>query len=221
MPRTRRDSPPLPFERLRLFGAAPDSAHEDEARSRGHAMIAGVDEAGRGPLAGPVVAAAVILDPVRVPAGLDDSKALSPRRRDLLFETILASALAVSVASVSAERIDATNILAATMDAMSGALRGLAPAADHALIDGNRLPQDLPCSATALIGGDGLSVSIAAASIVAKVMRDRMMRCAGDAHPAYGFAAHKGYGSSRHHVEAIAAQGGVSRLHRFSFAPLK
>ncbi|NJR13795.1 MAG: ribonuclease HII [Phyllobacteriaceae bacterium] len=223
MPRPRADSL-LPFvdhgKPARDFKPAPDFSFEASLIAGGCRNVAGVDEAGRGPLAGPVVVAAVVLDPACIPAGLDDSKALSQRMRQTLFDVIMAQAQAVSVVSLAAPRIDADNILAATMAAMARALDALAIAPGHALIDGNRLPRHLPCPATALVKGDARSVSIAAASIVAKVMRDRMMVNADAAHPAYGFAAHKGYGGAAH-MAAIGAHGGVARLHRFSFAPLK
>jgi ribonuclease HII len=167
------------------------------------------------------VAAAVILDPALIPSGLQDSKRLTASRRETLFKAILETALGVSVASANAGRIDETDILAATMEAMRKALSALSRAPDHALIDGNRLPAALPCAATAVVGGDGLSVSIAAASIVAKVTRDAMMVRAGDMHPAYGFESHKGYGGAAAHRDALTTHGGVPRLHRFSFAPLK
>jgi len=179
--------------------------------------IAGVDEAGRGPLAGPVVAAAVVLDPAHLPEGLNDSKKLDDRRRERLFDEICARhAVAVALASVA--RIDATDIRAATLDAMRRAVNGLAVAPDHALIDGIDVPPGLPCPATALKGGDGLSLSIAAASIVAKVLRDRLMRLAGEVHPGWGFEVHKGYGVPAH--MAALDRLGASPLHRASFAPV-
>lgn len=215
MPSTRADSSLFPQPAL------PDFSRERALHAAGCLHVAGVDEAGRGPLAGPVVVATVILDPARIPAGLDDSKALSEKHRQQLFPQILETALAVSIVSASAEQIDADNILAATLKAMTRALEVLSIAPCHALIDGNRLPPASPCPATAVIGGDGLSVSIAAASIVAKVTRDAMMAQADAAHPAYGFASHKGYGGARTHRDALSALGGVPRLHRFTFAPLK
>ena len=200
---------------------APDFHHENALLRRGLRHVCGVDEAGRGPLAGPVVAAAVILDPDAVPAGLNDSKQLSAAKRDILHDRILNSALAVGIASASAEEIDQLNILEATMRAMERAVAALAISPDHALIDGNRLPAGLACPAQALVRGDARSVSIAAASIIAKVTRDRMMIRAGAFHPAYGFEAHKGYGGAARHRDAMAIHGGVARLHRFTFAPLK
>lgn len=180
--------------------------------------IAGVDEAGRGPLAGPVAAAAVILDPAQLPRGLDDSKKLSAKVRDELFETILAKALAVSVAFSSAREIDALNIRQATHLAMRRALGALAIAPAHALVDGNDLPLGLPCPGTTIVKGDGTSLSIAAASIVAKVSRDRLMRRIASEAPLYGFEGHMGYGT-RAHLEALRVHG-PSRYHRLSFSPI-
>lgn len=179
--------------------------------------IAGVDEAGRGPLAGPVVAAAVVLDWSRVPVGLNDSKKLGEARRERLFEDILAHH-GVAIALSSVARIDATDIRAATLDAMRRAVRGLAVAPDHVLIDGLDVPPDLPCPGTAVTKGDARSLSIAAASIVAKVLRDRLMVQAGAVHPGYGFEKHKGYGVVTH---MAALDGlGASPIHRRSFAPV-
>jgi ribonuclease HII len=180
---------------------------------------AGVDEVGRGPLAGPVTAAAVILDPARLPAGVDDSKALSAARREELFETIMERALCVSVASASVAEIDRLNIRGATLAAMARALAGLALAPAHILVDGRDLPPGWEGRGTALIGGDARSASIAAASIVAKVTRDRLMRSLGAAHPVYGFERHMGYGSKAHR-EAILKHGPCAH-HRMSFGLLR
>ncbi|MEZ5810696.1 MAG: ribonuclease HII [Rhizobiaceae bacterium] len=198
----------------------PDFAFELEARHAGAWPCAGVDEAGRGPLAGPVVAAAVVLDPDDIPAGLDDSKRLGASERERLFEAITGSALAVSFSTVAAEAIDGSDIRKASLAAMARAVAGLAVWPGFALVDGRDLPAALCCPGRALIKGDQRSQSIAAASIVAKVARDRMMHRAGLAHPAYGFQSHAGYGTAAHRA-AITAQGGIRRLHRFSFAPLK
>ena len=179
--------------------------------------IAGVDEVGRGPIAGPVVAAAVVLDPRRLPEGLDDSKKLSEAVRERLFDEILAHH-SVAVALGSVARIDATDIRAATLDAMRRAVKGLVVPSDHVLVDGVDVPPGLPCGGTAVIGGDGRSVSIAAASIVAKVIRDRLMRVAAREHPGYGFESHKGYGTAVH--MAALRDLGASPLHRRSFAPV-
>jgi len=179
--------------------------------------VAGVDEAGRGPLAGPVAVAAVVLDPKALPAGVDDSKALTAEEREPLFDLILARALSVSLVFASAEEIDTFNIRGATLRAMARALGALSMRPKIALIDGRDVPPGLKCPARAIIGGDALSVSIAAASIVAKVARDRLMARL-DAHcPGYGFSSHVGY-STRVHIEALAALG-PSPFHRRSFKP--
>jgi len=215
MARQRSDSPPLFDARL-----VPDFSFEKRAIAKGLWPLAGLDEAGRGPLAGPVVAAAVVLNPKRIPKGLDDSKRLTAAAREALFEAVLASALSVSVASVAAGGIDRINILRASLEAMRRALTGLAVRPLHALADGRDVPPGLPCGCEALIKGDQRSQSIAAASIVAKVMRDRIMRRCGDHHADYGFGVHMGYGTLRHR-EAIARHGAVPRIHRESFAPFR
>jgi len=181
--------------------------------------IAGVDEAGRGPLAGPVVVAAVILHPGSPIAGLDDSKALSPRRREHLFDLIRERSLGFSVVEVCPEEIDRLNILQATLAGMRRALEALNPAANRALIDGNRLPADLPCPAVAIVGGDAIEPAIMAASILAKVCRDRLMLELHACYPQYGFDRHKGYPSPLH-LEALERYGPCPE-HRTSFAPVK
>lgn len=197
----------------------PDFAIESSFHAKGFTPVAGVDEAGRGPLAGPVACAAVVLDPQNIPPGLDDSKKLSEVQRDALFELIMASARGVCVALASAEEIDRLNIRAATLAAMARALHGLALAPAFALIDGRDIPPGLPCKAEAVIGGDAKCFSIAAASIIAKVTRDRLMRRL-DAHaPGYGFARHAGYGVALHRL-AIENLG-PSPWHRLSFRPLR
>jgi len=196
----------------------PDDHFERRARKRGAVRVVGVDEAGRGPLAGPVVCAAVCFEGKRYPRGLDDSKRLTAAERERLYDRILASAT-VSVAVASHARVDSMNILHASLWGMSRAVASLACGADHVLVDGNMLPPDLPCPAEALIGGDGRSVSIAAASIVAKVTRDRLMIAAGAAYPLYGFESHMGY-STPEHLAALAAHGPCP-LHRRSFAPVR
>lgn len=183
------------------------------------ALAAGVDEAGRGPLAGPVCVAAVILDPARPIAGLDDSKRLTARRRDILFNQIVERAAAFHVVMVSRAEIDRINILQATMQGMRRAVEGLAPAAEYVLVDGNRLPPGLSCPARAVIGGDHLHAVISAASILAKVTRDRYMIELDTRHPGYGFASHKGYGVAAH-LEALARLGPCPE-HRRSFAPVR
>ncbi|MEQ8451348.1 MAG: ribonuclease HII [Nitratireductor sp.] len=205
-----------------LFALAdgPDFAHEERAMARGLSPVCGVDEAGRGPLAGPVVAAAVILDPGSIPAGLDDSKRLTAAARAALYTAILDSARAVGVASLSAPAIDKSNILRASLEAMRRAVAALSVAPGFALIDGRDVPPALGCHAEALIKGDQRAQSIAAASIVAKVTRDRMMAACGQCHADYGFERHMGYGT-RIHREAIVQSGAVARIHRLSFAPLR
>lgn len=182
-------------------------------------LVAGVDEAGRGPLAGPVVVAAVILRAGHAMDGLDDSKRLSEARREALYPQILEAALAWRVEFVDTAEIDALNILQATLAGMCRALRALSPAAQLARIDGNQLPRDLPCPAEALVGGDGLEPAIMAASILAKVSRDRAMRELHLEYPQYGFDRHKGY-PSREHLAALQAHGPCPQ-HRRSFRPVQ
>lgn len=195
-------------------------APEQALRYCGYRVIAGVDEVGRGALFGPVVAAAVIL-PERTRglanAGLKDSKQLLRKDRERLDRRIRKVALAVSIAEVDAETIDRVNIYQATRIAMLEAVNGLSIAPDHLLIDAMRI--DHPCKQTRLIYGDSLSLSIAAASVIAKVHRDALMRSLDAAHPGYGLASHKGYGTPEHR-RALAEQG-PSQLHRRTFAPVK
>ncbi|MBP7625167.1 MAG: ribonuclease HII [Xanthomonadales bacterium] len=181
--------------------------------------IAGVDEAGRGPLAGPVVVAAVILDPTRPIDGLNDSKQLSEARRNALDREIRERALAFHVVEVDTALIDRHNILQATLIGMRAALLGLHIAADEALIDGNTLPSDLPCRARAIVDGDALIAEISAASILAKVHRDRLLVELDAVHPGYGFAIHKGYPTPEH--LAALKRLGPCPAHRRSFAPVK
>ena len=182
-------------------------------------LIAGVDEAGRGPLAGPVSVAAVILDPNHPIAGLNDSKKLSEARREALYPQIIEHALAWHIEFVQADEIDELNILHATMAGMRRAVCALQPAAQLARIDGNRIPTGLPCHAEALVGGDALDPAIMAASILAKVARDRAMIALHDEFPAYGFAVHKGYPTPAH-LTALNAHGPCPQ-HRQSFAPVR
>jgi len=196
----------------------PDYAFETHLASFGTTPVAGVDEAGRGPLAGPVVVAACILDPNHIPLGLNDSKKLTAAKREALYEQILATGH-VSIVSVSALTIDVINIRAATLQGMAQAVRALAVQPAYALIDGRDMPHALPCPGEALIKGDARSVSIAAASIVAKVTRDRFMVRAAEFWPGYGFERHMGYGTEVH-LEAIKRLGPCP-IHRLSFAPLK
>ncbi|MHC1480283.1 ribonuclease HII [Frateuria aurantia] len=183
------------------------------------AMLAGVDEAGRGPLAGPLTVAAVILDPARPIAGINDSKKLSARRRESLYDQIIERALAWRIEVIDVDEIDALNILQATMTGMRRAVAGLQPGATEALIDGNRVPPDLPCPGRAVIGGDGLEPAIGAASILAKVTRDRLMVALDQAYPGYGFAIHKGYPTAAH--RSALQRLGPCRQHRLSYAPVK
>jgi ribonuclease HII len=180
-------------------------------------LVAGVDEAGRGPLAGPVVAAAVILDPRQPIAGLADSKKLSARRRERLFDQICAKALCCAIGQASVEEIDRLNILQATLLAMQRAVAGLRLPPAKVLVDGNRLPT-LPMRAEAVVGGDALVPAISAASILAKVHRDRWCAEIDAEWPQYGFAAHKGYGTPAH-LAALRAHGACEH-HRRSFAPV-
>ena len=180
-------------------------------------LVCGVDEAGRGPLAGPVVAAAVILDPANPITGLNDSKKLTAKRREALAAEIRAKALAWFVAEASVEEIDRINILQASMLAMQRAVAGLVIPPERALIDGNRCPV-LPCPSEAIIGGDGKVASIAAASILAKTVRDAGMLELHQRYPQYGFDRHMGYPTAAH-VEALREHG-VSPIHRRSYGPV-
>jgi len=182
-------------------------------------LVAGVDEAGRGPLAGPVVVAAVILNKRRRINGLDDSKKLTAAKREVLYSRIVERAVAYSVVVIDREEIDRINIFQATMVGMTRALLGLMPAATEALIDGNQLPKNLPCPARAIIGGDALEPSISAASILAKVSRDRLMVTMDTQFPGYGFADHKGY-STPGHLAALQRLGPCAE-HRRSFEPVR
>jgi ribonuclease HII len=178
-----------------------------------------VDEAGRGPLAGPLAVAAVILDPDRPIAGLNDSKKLSEAKREALYPQIIERALAYCVVLIEPDEIDRLNIFQATMAGMSRAVAGLTPVAHEALIDGNKLPKDLPCPGRAIVGGDALEPAISAASILAKVSRDRLMVALDSEHPGYGFAVHKGYPTPAH--LAALRQLGPCMQHRRSFAPVR
>ena len=191
---------------------------EEKKRLRaGAKLIAGVDEAGRGPLAGPVTAAAVILDPKDMPKGLNDSKKLTAKARDTLFDLIMDKAQ-VSIAHASVDEIDDLNILYASHLAMERAVAGLTSRPCHTLIDGNMIPKNLICPATALVKGDARSLSIAAASIVAKVMRDRIMVDLAQQHPGYGWEKNAGYPTKAH--KAALENLGVTPHHRRSFKPV-
>ena len=186
-------------------------------------MIAGLDEVGRGPWAGPVVSAAVILDLDNVPDDLNDSKKLTREKREVLFEAITETACAIAVGVADVQRIDATNILAASLWSMSDAMRQLSldPTTRpvHALVDGNQEPPELSCTTELIVGGDARSASIAAASIIAKVTRDRMMTELAVVHPQYGWESNVGYGTKAHR-EGLA-NFGVTAHHRRSFAPIR
>ncbi len=188
---------------------------EREAWNEGYRFVAGLDEVGRGALAGPVVAAAVVFDPSRIPDGLADSKKLPRPRRETLSDEIISSALGVAVAMVDAAEIDATNILRATLVAMSRAVASLEVAADYLLVDGNARVPTWSGQQRTIVGGDAASASIAAASIVAKVERDRLMASYDEQWPEYGFSAHVGYGTAAH--LAAIARIGPCPIHRRSF----
>lgn len=196
----------------------PDFTFELDLKARCIWPVAGLDEAGRGPLAGPVVAAAVILDENNIPEGLNDSKKLTKKKREALFLQILDTG-SVAICSNSALTIDQTDIRKASLDAMRRALNALSITARYALVDGRDIPPNLSVPASALIKGDARSVSIAAASIVAKVTRDRMMEQAASALPQYGFERHSGYGT-KIHKQAIE-QHGATAIHRMTFRPLR
>lgn len=215
MARRKTDSPLLFDLPLR-----PDYSFETRTLKSSGGLVAGVDEAGRGPLAGPVIAAAVILNESKIPEGLDDSKRLSASARETLFEVILTHSRFAAVASVSAEEIDATDIRVASLEAMRRAIFALPVSPAHILADGRDIPPGLDCPATALVKGDQRSASIAAASIIAKVIRDRMMTRAGALHHRYGFEQHMGYGTEMHR-DMLEQFGPVERLHRFSFSPIR
>lgn len=197
--------------------ATPDFSFELDAIARGLACVAGVDEVGRGPLAGPVTAAAVILDPACIPDGLNDSKRLTARRREALYEQLLKVAK-VSIAEASVEEIDRLNILRASHLAMERAVAGLPVAPDHVLIDGNMIPAGLGLSSEAIVKGDARSLSISAASIMAKTWRDRGMRDLAQQYPGYGWETNAGYPSKSH---KLALQNlGITPHHRRSFKPV-
>jgi ribonuclease HII len=197
---------------------APHFEFEQEAIAGGCRWVAGVDEVGRGPLAGPVGVAAVILDPVDLPEGLDDSKALPAAKREALKAVIFAKAVSVSVAFASAQEIDRFNIRGATLRAMARAVGALHVRPGLALIDGCDVPDGLICPARAIVGGDALSMSIAAASIVAKTIRDSLMRNLGRDYPGYGFDNHVGYSTTFHRSALMSL--GPCPYHRRSFRPL-
>ncbi len=200
-----------------MVKTAPDYSFETQAAARGYGRIVGVDEVGRGPLAGPVTACAVWLNPDRIPEGLNDSKALTEKRRIALYDQIMEVA-DVSIASCSVEEIDEINILQASLRAMERAVAGLKVPADYVLVDGNKIPPAFGLDAEAIVKGDARSVSIAAASIVAKTWRDRLMVDLAQQHPGYGWEKNAGYGTKLH-LEGLRNLG-VTPHHRRSFKPI-
>lgn len=195
----------------------PDYSFEQRAHARGLPIVAGVDEVGRGPLAGPVTAAAVILDPAHIPEGLNDSKKLSAKKRQALHDELLLCA-DVSIAHASVEEIDELNILRASHLAMERAVAGLKQSPDHLLIDGNMIPRGLTGSSEAIVKGDSRSVSISAASIVAKICRDYVMWDLAQHYPGYGWETNAGYPSKSH--KSALEKLGVTPHHRRSFKPV-
>lgn len=193
----------------------PDFLYEQNACNKGYKFICGVDEAGRGPLAGPVCAAAVILPQDCVIDGLNDSKKISEKKRELLFDIIIEKAIAYNITYGTLQEIEKFNILEATYIAMNRAIEGLKPMADYALIDGNRVPKGIKIPCETIVKGDSKSYSISAASILAKVTRDRLMTEYDKKYPQYMFAKHKGYGTKEHY--AAIKQYGVCEIHRLSF----
>lgn len=192
----------------------PDYLLEEQALNKGFKIVCGIDEAGRGPLAGPVYAAAVVLNPnIEIP-GLNDSKKLTPKKRDILYDLIIENAVDYSIASASVEEIDSLNILGATCLAMNRAFDGLKEPADYALVDGNRNPR-LPVDTECVVKGDARSLSIASASILAKVSRDRYMLEIATSYPEYFFEKHKGYGTKAHYKAII--ENGILPIHRRTF----
>lgn len=193
----------------------PNFEFENAARQKGYTAVCGVDEAGRGPLMGPVSAAAVILPEGEIIEGINDSKKLSEKKREALYDVIIEKAVSWSVAFASVEEIEEFNILNATYLAMNRAIEGLSVPADYALIDGNRVPKDIKIDCETVVKGDAKSLSIAAASILAKVTRDRLVLEYDKEFPEYKFADHKGYGTAAH-IEAIKKYG-PTKYHRPSF----
>ena len=219
VPRAGRglDNYPRPVLGGAMTKIAPDFSFERAAMDRGYLRVAGVDEVGRGPLCGPVTACAVVLDPAQVPDGLNDSKQLTPKKRAMLLEALLDVA-DVSIAHASVEEVDSLNIYHATHLAMCRALDGLSVPADYALIDGNKIPKDIQIPAEAIVKGDARSVSIAAASIAAKMCRDQIMVDLAQQFPGYGWERNAGYGT-KEHLEALVKKG-VTPHHRRSFKPV-
>lgn len=197
-----------------------DFSYETELRKNGFNNIAGVDEVGRGCLAGPVVVCALILDMDKFKLEVTDSKLLSPKVRQEKYLEIIRAAKALSIISLNANFIDKNNILSAALQAMQRAVTSLSLKADYVLVDGNKIPENLACPASAIVKGDSVSASIAAASIVAKVVRDSMMQRVDSFFPDYGFAKHLGY-PTKVHKDALHNFQPIPNLHRFSFSPIK
>ncbi len=193
----------------------PDFSIELSAKEKGYTLVCGVDEAGRGPLAGDVYAAAVILPDDCVIEGLNDSKKLTEKKREQLYDVIIEKAIAYCIASATVEEIESLNILRATYLAMNRAIDGLGVKADYALIDGNRVPDGIEPACETVVGGDAKSMSIAAASVLAKVARDRYITALDEKYPQYNFKKHKGYGT-KEHTDAILKYG-PCQIHRISF----
>jgi ribonuclease HII len=197
----------------------PDFDLERAAQSQGFTHVAGVDEVGRGPLSGPVTAAACILDPARIPAGIDDSKRLKEADRLRLAAEIKDCAVAWAIAHATVQEIDAINILQASHLAMKRALQALVPVADFALVDGNKMPREIPIPGQTVIKGDAKSLSIAAASIIAKVERDQIMRDLARLHPEFGWETNMGYPTEQH--RKALEQFGPTPHHRITFGPVR
>jgi ribonuclease HII len=197
----------------------PDFDLERAAWTQGYRLVAGVDEVGRGPLCGPVTAAACILDPARVPPGINDSKRLKEAERTALAAQIKQSAIAWAIAHATVQEIDAINILQASHLAMKRALQALDPKMDFALVDGNRMPREMPVPGQTVVKGDAKSLSIAAASIVAKVERDQIMRDLAREHPEYGWETNMGYPTAQH--LAALTRFGPTPHHRITFGPVR
>ncbi len=193
----------------------PDFSYEEKAKLNGYKYVCGVDEAGRGPLAGPVCAAAVILPDGILIDGLDDSKKLSEKKREQLFDVITKNAVDYCICYASVEEIEKYNILGATFLAMDRAIDGLSVKPDYALIDGNRVPNNIKINCETVIKGDAKSYSVAAASVLAKVSRDRLMLEYDEQYPQYGFKKHKGYGTKDHYT--AIKENGICEIHRVSF----
>lgn len=198
----------------------PNFEIEKFLQKSGHQLIAGLDEVGRGCIAGSVVAAAVILNPENIPVGINDSKKLTAINRQKLYNLILETALAVSVCTISATIIDKINIRQASLKAMLKAVLTLSSTPDYLIIDGRDILENISCKQQAIVKGDQKSLSIAAASIIAKVTRDNIMQQVGECYFKYGFATNVGYGTKQH-CEALKQYGALPKIHRYSFAPIK